>query len=59
VKWARENFSHDIGSPYTLRLASADSAGNIVVWDVAQGEPKTEFSDGTKPIQGNQVASLS
>lgn len=55
VKWARENYSHDLGSPYTLRLASADNIGNIIIWDVVQGEPKTEFSDGTKPIQGSKI----
>ncbi|KAL4232352.1 WD repeat-containing protein 11 [Mactra antiquata] len=50
VKWSRENYHHDIGSPYNLRLASADNWGNIIIWDVAQGEAKIEFSDGTKPI---------
>ncbi|XP_052771962.1 WD repeat-containing protein 11-like [Mya arenaria] len=51
VRWSRENYAHDQGSPYSLRLASGDSSGNIVIWDVAQGEPKSEFGDGTKPIQ--------
>ncbi|XP_053406773.1 WD repeat-containing protein 11-like [Mercenaria mercenaria] len=51
VKWARENYNHDIGSPYSLRLASGDTTGNIVIWDVGLGESKTEFSDGNRPIQ--------
>ncbi|KAK3094363.1 hypothetical protein FSP39_000768, partial [Pinctada imbricata] len=51
VKWARENYHHDLGSPYSLQLVSADSNGLIVVWDVATGKPKTEIIDGTKPIQ--------
>ncbi|XP_052225390.1 WD repeat-containing protein 11-like isoform X2 [Dreissena polymorpha] len=52
VKWSRENYAHDLGSPYSLRLASADTSGNIIVWDVAQGEPKSECCDGNKPILG-------
>lgn len=51
VKWARENYHHDTGSPYSLRLASGDTNGGIVIWDVAQGREKIEFSDGNKPIQ--------
>lgn len=54
VKWSQENYHHDLGSPYTLRLASGDSHGLIIVWDVKQGEPKSEFSDGNKPIQDLQ-----
>ncbi|XP_064630114.1 WD repeat-containing protein 11-like isoform X2 [Lineus longissimus] len=50
VKWARENYHHDLMSPYTLRLASADAGGKIVVWDVAQAGVKSEFSEGQKPV---------
>ncbi|KAL3863810.1 hypothetical protein ACJMK2_005541 [Sinanodonta woodiana] len=51
VKWARENYHHDLSSPYQLRLASGDSNGNIIIWDVDKGEPRAEFSDGNKSIQ--------
>ncbi|XP_056005072.1 WD repeat-containing protein 11-like [Ostrea edulis] len=51
VKWAKENYHHDLGSPYSLRLASGDTNGVIIVWDVAAGIPKSEFSEGNKPIQ--------
>ncbi|KAI8499468.1 WD repeat-containing protein 11 [Branchiostoma belcheri] len=51
VKWARENYHHDLNLPYTLRLASADSHGRIVVWDVSQGLIRADFYDGTKPVQ--------
>ncbi|OWF51700.1 WD repeat-containing protein 11-like isoform X2 [Mizuhopecten yessoensis] len=51
VKWARENYNHDQGSPYNLRLASADASGVIVTWDVIPGQSKAEFSDGQRPIQ--------
>ncbi|XP_014675037.1 PREDICTED: WD repeat-containing protein 11-like [Priapulus caudatus] len=51
VKWARENYCHDIASPYTLRLASADTSGHILVWDVAAATTRASFSDGGRPIQ--------
>ncbi|XP_071090050.1 WD repeat-containing protein 11-like isoform X1 [Haliotis cracherodii] len=51
VKWGKENYHHDLNSPYTLRLVSADAAGVIIVWDVAQGQAKVEFSEGNKPVQ--------
>uniref|UniRef100_H3AKR3 WD repeat-containing protein 11 n=1 Tax=Latimeria chalumnae TaxID=7897 RepID=H3AKR3_LATCH len=51
VKWARENYHHNIGSPYSLRLASADVTGKIIVWDVATGTARCEIQEYTKPIQ--------
>ncbi|KAL5022239.1 hypothetical protein ScPMuIL_001394 [Solemya velum] len=51
VKWARENYQHDLGSPYNLRLASGDANGVIIIWDVVQGQSRVEFSDGNKAIQ--------
>ncbi|XP_048465155.1 WD repeat-containing protein 11 [Rhincodon typus] len=51
VKWARENYHHSIGSPYSLRLASADTVGKIIVWDVATGAARCEIQEYTKPIQ--------
>ncbi|CAH1783668.1 unnamed protein product [Owenia fusiformis] len=50
VKWMRENYHHDITSPYTLRVASADASGRIIVWDVASAAIRAEFSDGSRPI---------
>ena len=38
--------------PYSLKLASADSAGNILIWDVYKSSVQTEFRDGTKSIAG-------
>jgi WD40 repeat protein len=52
VKWSLENYHHDIASPYTLRLASADYNGKIIVWDVGQASIRAEFSDGSKPVAG-------
>lgn len=50
VKWARDNYHHDFNSPYILRLASGDTAGNVIVWDISQGTAVTEFSDGNRPV---------
>ncbi|XP_074815338.1 WD repeat-containing protein 11 isoform X2 [Natator depressus] len=54
VKWAKENYHHNIGSPYSLRLASADASGKIIVWDVATGTVRCEIQEHTKPIQDMQ-----
>ncbi|XP_028681437.2 WD repeat-containing protein 11 [Erpetoichthys calabaricus] len=51
VKWARENYHHNIGSPYSLRLASADCTGKIIVWDVMTGTARCEIQEHSKPIQ--------
>ncbi|EDO36880.1 predicted protein [Nematostella vectensis] len=45
VKWGRENYHHDFASPYTLRLASGDASGRIIVWDIAQGQAVADFID--------------
>ena len=55
VKWAKENYHHNIGSPYSLRLASADVTGKIIVWDVATGTARCEIQEHAKPIQGMVV----
>ncbi len=54
VKWSRENYHHDLATPYTLRLASGDHAGRIIVWDVAHASIRAEFSDGSKPVAGQE-----
>ncbi|XP_050396083.2 WD repeat-containing protein 11 [Patella vulgata] len=51
VKWGKENYHHDLNSPYTLRLATADNNGVIIIWDVGQGHAKLEFSENNKPVQ--------
>lgn len=56
VKWAKENYHHNVGSPYSLRLASADATGKIIVWDVATGAARCEIQEHSKPIQGNDSA---
>uniref|UniRef100_A0A3B4CY62 WD repeat-containing protein 11 n=1 Tax=Pygocentrus nattereri TaxID=42514 RepID=A0A3B4CY62_PYGNA len=51
VKWSRENYHHSLSSPYSLRLASADAAGKIIVWDVVSGMAHCEIQEHSKPIQ--------
>uniref|UniRef100_A0AAY4ESR2 WD repeat-containing protein 11 n=1 Tax=Denticeps clupeoides TaxID=299321 RepID=A0AAY4ESR2_9TELE len=51
VKWSRENYYHSLSSPYSLRLASADSSGKIIVWDVVSGTAHCEIQEHAKPIQ--------
>ena len=50
VKWARENYHHDLSSPYTLRLAAADSSGKIVIWDVSRAVIGAECTEGSRPV---------
>ncbi|XP_048864245.1 WD repeat-containing protein 11 [Brienomyrus brachyistius] len=51
VKWSRENYHHGLSAPYSLRLASADAAGKIIVWDVVSGTAHCEIQEHSKPIQ--------
>ncbi|XP_022080580.1 WD repeat-containing protein 11-like isoform X4 [Acanthaster planci] len=50
VKWARENYHHTIDAPYTLRLATADAGGQIIVWDVKDASDRASFNEGSKPV---------
>ena len=54
VKWAKQTFHHDIGSPYCLRLAAADYNGRIIVYDVKQATILADFSDNSRPIAGTK-----
>ncbi|GFY16613.1 WD repeat-containing protein 11 [Trichonephila clavipes] len=49
VKWANENHYHDLTHPYTLKLASLDTSGLIVVWDVKESKPISYFFETGKP----------
>ena len=53
MKWSRENYYHNLSSPYCLRLASGDASGKIIVWDVVSGTAHCEIQEHSKPIQGN------
>lgn len=52
MKWSKENYYHNLSSPYCLRLASGDASGKIIVWDVVSGTAHCEIQEHSKPIQG-------
>ncbi|XP_052227947.1 WD repeat-containing protein 11-like [Dreissena polymorpha] len=47
VRWAEEDYHHMFatGSTYTLHVASADTSGTVVIWDVALGRARTVLED--------------
>ena len=59
VKWAKQTFHHDLGSPYTLRLAAVDYNGRIIVYDVKHATILAEFSENSKPVAGKTVFYIS
>ncbi|CAB4069410.1 unnamed protein product [Lepeophtheirus salmonis] len=53
VAWAQAHFLTDKTCTAHLHtLASADSAGNIVVWDVLSAEVKSYFTDPSRSVTG-------
>ncbi|KAM3185291.1 hypothetical protein ACTXT7_006688 [Hymenolepis weldensis] len=53
LTWAPENYYHDSKNSYTHRLASADSSGHIIIWNVSTGIPLAEASE-----QGTGVSDM-
>lgn len=41
---------------HPLLLASADTSGLVIVWDVITGVALHILSDGNRPIQGNTLS---
>ncbi|XP_065071327.1 WD repeat-containing protein 11-like [Rhopilema esculentum] len=50
VRWAHDNNNHDLNTPYNMKLAAADQAGHVMVWDVGNGKLLQEFSEPGKPV---------
>ncbi|XP_063852322.1 WD repeat-containing protein 11-like isoform X2 [Scylla paramamosain] len=50
VRWRKTHHYHQLSAPYTLMLASADSGGSILVWDVMRGDTLATLQDGTKGV---------
>ncbi|XP_055332678.1 WD repeat-containing protein 11-like [Paramacrobiotus metropolitanus] len=50
VRWARENYCHGPRQSYSLRLASADIQGCIIVWDVLKGAAQSKFGESEGPV---------
>lgn len=45
VCWARNLHYHDLVNPYHLKLASADSSGTVLVWDVSQAIVRSTLTE--------------
>uniref|UniRef100_A0A5K3EHR6 WD_REPEATS_REGION domain-containing protein n=2 Tax=Mesocestoides corti TaxID=53468 RepID=A0A5K3EHR6_MESCO len=45
LAWAPENYYHDSKNPYNHRLASADTSGRIIIWNVVTASPLSEASE--------------
>jgi len=58
VRWARENYCHDLCSPYSLRLASADTNGRILIWDVTHAVVGAECLETGKPVANMDWVSI-
>lgn len=50
VRWAREMYYHDLVNPYSLKLATADTAGTILVWNVSQATVRGTLTDHDRPL---------
>ncbi|XP_064464638.1 WD repeat-containing protein 11-like [Ornithodoros turicata] len=50
VRWAREMYYHDLVNPHSLKLATADTAGTILVWNVSQATVRSTLNDTERPV---------
>ena len=48
MKWHQENYYHDLHSPYDLKLAAANTAGYILIWNIRAGTLIKEFVETNK-----------
>ncbi|XP_048744996.2 WD repeat-containing protein 11-like isoform X2 [Ostrea edulis] len=52
VKWKPEDIHHDVVvNPYTLTLAAGDTHGDVILWNVTKGEPKSTFVRKGRVVQ--------
>jgi len=50
VRWARDGIQNDAQPPCTLKLAVADQAGHVMIWDALKAEILNEFPEPGKPV---------
>ncbi|GAB6023246.1 WD repeat-containing protein 11 [Chamberlinius hualienensis] len=50
VKWASGNYSDIHLYPHMVKLASADTSGNIIIWNVRTSTSVCHLSDGSKQV---------
>ncbi|CAN7990277.1 unnamed protein product [Ixodes hexagonus] len=54
VRWSRHMHYHDLVNPYHLKLASADSSGMVLVWDISQAIVRSTLTEPDRTLLGNQ-----
>lgn len=50
VSWSRNLHYHDLVNPYQLKLASADSSGTVLVWDVSQATVRSTLVEPDRTL---------
>lgn len=43
MKWWKENYYHDLHTPYDLKLAAANNVGHVMTFDIREGKLLNEF----------------
>uniref|UniRef100_A0A131Z532 WD repeat-containing protein 11 n=1 Tax=Rhipicephalus appendiculatus TaxID=34631 RepID=A0A131Z532_RHIAP len=50
VSWSRNLHYHDLVNPYHLKLASADTSGTVLVWDVTQATVRSTLTEPDRTL---------
>lgn len=50
VRWSRHMHYHDLVNLYHLKLASADSSGTVLVWDISQATVRSTLSEPDRTL---------
>jgi len=48
IKWAQENYYHDVHTPYQLKLAAGDTSGSILIWDIREAVLVNELVEANR-----------
>ncbi|EEC18795.1 hypothetical protein IscW_ISCW014328 [Ixodes scapularis] len=52
VRWSRHMHYHDLVNPYHLKLASADTSGTVLVWDISQATVRSTLTEPDRALLG-------
>lgn len=52
VSWSRNLHYHDLVNPYHLKLASADTSGAVLVWDVSLATVRSTLTEPDRTLLG-------
>ncbi|KAM7302431.1 WD repeat-containing protein 11 [Ixodes scapularis] len=50
VRWSRHMHYHDLVNPYHLKLASADTSGTVLVWDISQATVRSTLTEPDRAL---------